>query len=95
MSHAGRSTVERGYGGRHQALRRRWARLVEAGGVCCARCGRDIVPGSVWNLGHVDGSGKLEYQGPEHERCNKRAGAILGNHARGRKPSAPVRASWW
>ncbi len=33
-------TAERGYGARHQHLRKRWRRQVEAGGVECARCGK-------------------------------------------------------
>ena len=49
-------TASRGYGGRHQALRRRFAAIVEAGLASCWRCGLPIVPGEPWDLGHVDGN---------------------------------------
>lgn len=68
---AAQSPAERGYGARHQAERRRWAPKVAAGGVACARCGGLIEPGMPWDLGHVDGSGKTEYAGPEHRACNR------------------------
>ena len=47
-------TASRGYGGRHQALRRRFAALVEAGLASCWRCGYLIAPGEPWDLGHDD-----------------------------------------
>jgi hypothetical protein len=65
-----RSSTERGYGGRHKALRRRWALIVEAGYAICARCGRPIIPGTAWDLGHVDAD-RSQYAGPEHRRCNR------------------------
>ena len=64
------STTARGYGHRHQQLRKRWAPVVESGWVFCARCRRPILPGQPWDLGHVDGS-KTKYAGPEHRRCNR------------------------
>jgi hypothetical protein len=63
-------TASRGYGAKHQALRRRWAGRVAAGGVACARCGLPIAAGEPWDLGHVDGD-RLQYSGPEHRRCNR------------------------
>src|SRR5580765_2754139 len=39
--------------------------LVEAGPCRCARCGKLIEPGMPLDLGHVDGSGKTFYSGPE------------------------------
>ena len=66
-------TSARGYGWRHQKLRERWSRVVAMGGVLCARCGEPIEPGAAWDLGHLDGSGKTLYQGPEHRRCNRGA----------------------
>jgi hypothetical protein len=65
-----KTTAQRGYGGRHQALRRRWAPKVTAGIVSCARCGRPIRPGERWDLGHHDDD-RTRYQGPEHTSCNR------------------------
>lgn len=91
------STTARGYGGVHQALRKRWAHLVESGQVCCARCGLPIAPGSSWDLGHVDGD-RSRYAGPEHRRCNRHAGAKQGaaitNHSR-RPAAALVGVARW
>jgi hypothetical protein len=63
-------TAARGYGGRHQALRRQLASLVAAGGVGCARCGALILPWELWDLGHDD-LDRSRYTGPEHRRCNR------------------------
>jgi hypothetical protein len=64
------STTARGYGWTHQLARKRWARLVNAGLVDCARCGYMIDPSEPWDLGHVDGD-RSRYAGPEHRRCNR------------------------
>jgi hypothetical protein len=64
------STTARGYGHRHQQLRKRWALRVAAGLVDCARCGLMIDPSEPWDLGHMDGD-KSRYAGPEHRRCNR------------------------
>src|SRR4029079_15459690 len=64
-------TSARGDGWRHQKLREHWKRVVASGSAVCARCGRPIVPGTPWDLGHVDGSEKTLYQGPEHRACNR------------------------
>lgn len=78
-----RSTTARGYGTSHQRLRARLARDVAAGRAVCARCGQPIVPGSAWDLGHDDTDpSKKTYRGPEHERCNRSAGARKGNRLR-------------
>jgi hypothetical protein len=61
----------RGYGAKHQALRRGIAEQVEAGLVRCARCGELIAAGEPWDLGHVDGSDRTVYSGPEHQWCNR------------------------
>lgn len=76
-------TAERGYGKTHQRLRREWLGHVEAGGVVCARCGGLIVPGSSWDLGHLDGDRSV-YVGPEHAACNRGASMRRTNGRRRR-----------
>ena len=77
------STVARGYGRHHKRLRAVWARQVEAGQVDCARCGRPISPGQLWDLDHSeDRSG---YLGPSHADCNR---------AHVRRYTAKRRFSW-
>jgi hypothetical protein len=68
------STTARGYGTQHQTLRKTWAPLVEQGAVTCPRCARPITPGQAWDLGHHD-TDRTRYTGPEHQRCNRAAGA--------------------
>jgi hypothetical protein len=65
----------------HREGRKRWAAVVAAGRVRCARgaaCSRAelvdgrrvgglILPGEAWHLGHPDGE---SVGGPEHVRCN-------------------------
>jgi hypothetical protein len=64
-------TAARGYGWKHQTKRRVWAKRIATGEVVdCARCGRPILPGMLWDLGHVDGD-KSQYSGPEHRSCNR------------------------
>ena len=50
------STTLRGYGYLHQQLREKLRPMVEAGMVCCARCGRFIEPGQRWELDHAPGN---------------------------------------
>jgi hypothetical protein len=57
------------YGHRHQKLRKAVEQQVLRGDVSCARCGKPIIPGEPWDLGHVDGGSG--YQGAEHRRCNR------------------------
>ena len=78
------SRQARGYGAEHDRLRAQWKPRVEAGGVGCARCGLEIPPAGRgpcprcgknhgnWDLGHVDGTNKQVYSGPEHMCCNRR-----------------------
>jgi hypothetical protein len=75
-------TSARGYGTRHQRLRKAWARQVAAGIVNCARCSYAIEPGEPWDLGHVDGN-RGDYQGPEHRACNRAtAGSEIRRYSR-------------
>jgi hypothetical protein len=80
------STSKRGYGWKHQKLRAQWAKRIENGEIVrCSRCGGWIHPQHKWDLGHVDGSGKTLYAGPEHASCNRRTSA----HKAERKRRAP------
>lgn len=63
-------TVSNGYGAKHKNLRRRWARKVARGEESCRRCGRLIIPGTPWDLGHSD-IDRSVYTGPEHGKCNR------------------------
>jgi hypothetical protein len=65
------SSTTRGYGVAHRRRRKNLAPLVAAGLTSCARCGKRIEPGEPWDLGHVDGTGKRQYSGPEHRKCNR------------------------
>jgi hypothetical protein len=66
------------YSGPHQAIRR--ALLPYAYGRPCPRCGRPMLPGQKLDLGHTDD--RAGYSGIEHARCNRAAGARLGNERR-------------
>lgn len=66
------------YAGPHQAIRR--ALLPDAYGRPCPRCGLPMLPGQDLDLGHTDD--RAAYQGIEHARCNRQAGARLGNARR-------------
>lgn len=74
------STSARGYGYDHQRVRASLAPFVAAGEAACARCGRLIVPGTPWDLGHTQD--RQAYTGPEHRRCNRRDGGLRGNRVR-------------
>lgn len=67
------TTTERGYGARHQRQRRRWQRRIDNGEtVLCWRpeCGKPILPGEPWDLGHDDHDRSIT-RGPEHQACNR------------------------
>jgi hypothetical protein len=75
------------YGAEHQALRRRLVKY--AVGSACVRCGRIIREGDPVDLDHTDdGTG---YLGLACASCNRRAGAIKGNTARGRRKHMDLR----
>ena len=70
------SRQARGYNAEHEAERKRWAPVVDAGQVSCARCGLPVEPGAAWDLDHLpDRSGWL---GPAHQRCNRAAASNGG-----------------
>lgn len=81
------STTEAGYGHEHQKLRKRWAPIVAAGRVRCARCDEIIWPGTPWDLGHDDHD-RSRYVGPEHRGCNR---ATAGRRADTPRSSTPLR----
>jgi hypothetical protein len=66
------------YGGPHQAIRR--ALLPYAYGQPCPRCGRPMLPSQPLDLDHRDD--RAGYLGMSHSRCNRQAGARLGNARR-------------
>lgn len=80
MSQRGTSTTARGYGSKHQRLRRALVPQVASGTVRCARgsacrfavdgLGGLIAPGEEWDLGHDDHDRRV-YTGPEHRVCNR------------------------
>lgn len=81
---AGLTTTERGYGGEHQRLRRAVAAQLEReGSVACWRCGRLILLGMAWDLGHDDADRSI-VRGAEHQRCN-RATATTGRATAARR----------
>lgn len=53
---------------------------VDAGGVRCWRCGKPILPGHPFDLGHDDVDRTI-IRGPEHPRCNR----ATARHARERR----------
>jgi hypothetical protein len=73
-------TTQRGYGTVHQRERKRWAARVERGEVSCARCGRPILPGELFDLGHDDHD-RSRYVGAEHRRCNRATSSRRRKHA--------------
>lgn len=92
--HKTKPRVARGYGAPYMRLRAAWVRKVNAGGVCCWRCGYEIVPGSKWHLGHDDDD-RTVIRGPEHPRCNLRAAAAKTNEIKRSKRAPLVTSRAW
>lgn len=69
------NSYRRGYGPKHQKLRKALAIQVQSGSVICARCDQLIEQGQAWDLGHTDD--RSGYTGPEHATCNRRAGGQI------------------
>jgi hypothetical protein len=66
------TTKMRGYGKRHEQLRKSIARQVAAGLATCSRCRQPIAPGTPWDLDHDD-EDRGKYLGPSHRACNRGA----------------------
>jgi hypothetical protein len=76
--------------GPHRSIRR--ALLPYAVGSLCVRCGLPILPGQPVDLDHTDD--RAAYLGWSHSRCNRAAGARLGNaRRRARNERKPVMAT--
>ena len=81
------------------------APTVNACQAMCPRCGLMIWPGQPWDVGHAIDLARDPDQShtragvraairdnllrPEHESCNRSAGAAMGNRMRKRGPRAP------
>ena len=83
------------YGSVHKTERKRWARRVRAGGVCCWRCGGPIAPVEKWDLGHVDEEGRargLPLRHTEHITCNRATLSHLKQKLEGGRRAPPRQA---
>lgn len=70
------TSAQRGYGAKHQALRRSWQARVDRGELIrCATCGAPIT-GTQWHLGHTPD--RTAYRGPECISCNTSEGGTRG-----------------
>lgn len=87
-----RTTTQRGYGQAHQAERKRWAPIVQAGNAVCARCQKPLAPDEPYDLGHSDD--RTAYNGPEHVTCNRSAGGRNGAKAANAKRQTTTREPW-
>jgi hypothetical protein len=87
-------TTQRGYGPEHRKLRAETQRTVDNGEATCWRCGHPITPEQPWDLGHNDND-RTRYAGPEHQHCNRSAGATQGNTKPPTPPTRPYTTTWW
>jgi hypothetical protein len=95
------TTVQKGYGAEHQALRAKLAPLVDAGqAYChepvCVEPTRWIRPGTEWHLSHLPGGGR----GPSHRSCNlaevrRRQTALAAARKRSGAPRPFRRSQQW
>jgi len=69
------------YGPAHSRLRKFMKPSVAAGLATCAYCHEPILPGEPWDLGHSDHN-PGEYNGPEHQRCNRATAKRRLRHSR-------------
>ncbi|HEX3643357.1 MAG TPA: hypothetical protein VHV10_18890 [Ktedonobacteraceae bacterium] len=74
------TTVQRGYGQSHKRIRAML--LPMAIGQPCPRCGETMWATDDLDLGHDDDD-RSRYNGIEHAKCNRSAGAAQGNKKRG------------
>lgn len=80
------TTPERGYGYRHQQMRKQLVALLRQGHTLeCWRCHGPITHEGDMHLGHDDYDRTI-YRGPEHRQCNLSAA--------GRKTKALRRGMW-
>ena len=83
------STVNRGYGAAHVALRR--ALLPRAYGTACVRCGDPMLRGQALDLDHNDE--RTGYNGFAHAECNRRAAGEKSRRLA--HDPRPVRVTRW
>jgi hypothetical protein len=98
MSNAHRSTEYLRWSAK---MRTRLASQVEAGTAVCVDCGRPVLPGERWELGHkiavaLQPTALLEpgLVGITHRTCNRSAGAKLGNKLRAKRRRANEFPAW-
>jgi hypothetical protein len=94
------TTVGRGYDAAHRAERARWQPHVQAGLVACWRCGRPILPGTPWDLGHDDydrtsisrqeKQALLELAGVESRSSSAIVRALVGRYIQARSTAPEV-----
>lgn len=68
---------------------------------CVNRCGKPVLPGQKWHVGHLPGHDRalthqpptLQTVGPSHARCNTQAGQQLGQQLRAKTTARNTRVS--
>src|SRR5262245_13924817 len=92
------TTKQRGYGWTHVKTRAWWKPQVERGEIDCWRCGKPILPGTKWELGHSDVDRSVT-MGPEHFICNRSSAGKRGRAkqlaARNYRPRRPTTIDRW